>query len=86
MKKLRTIRITHDIENRIEFLFFAEFFRMCGIYVGEYIYDPTGENREINIMASVDKEYFDVDLYVGRQNIPQGILPENALYYQRISE
>lgn len=87
MKKLRTIRITHDITNRIEFLFFAEFFRMCGVYVGEYIYDKTHQNKEINIEDSVGEEDFDVDLYVGSEragNMPKGILPEMVIYYQDI--
>lgn len=89
MKKLRTIRITHDITNRIEFLFFAEFFRMCGVYVGEYIYDKTHQNKEINIEDSVGEEEFDVDLYVGserKKDIPEGILPENTLYYYDIQQ
>ena len=87
MKKLKTIRIVHDITNRIEFLFFAEFFRMCGVYVGEYIYDKTHQNKEINIEDSVGEENFDVDLYVGSErakDMPEGVLPENALYYYDI--
>lgn len=87
MKKLRKIRIIHDIKNRIDFLFFAEFFRMCGVYVGEYIYDKTHQNKEINIEDFLGIEDYDVDLYVGnetKKNMPVGILPEKTIYYSDV--
>lgn len=87
MKKIRTIRIIHDITYRIEFLFFAEFFRMCGVYVGEYIYDKNHQNREIDIETAKIDEEFDVNFYVGEEKngeIPLGVLPENTVYFREI--
>lgn len=35
MERLLAIRIFHSTENKIEFLFWAELFRLCGVFVGE---------------------------------------------------
>lgn len=77
MRKMKSIKIVHNIKNRIEFLFMAEFFRLCGIYVGEYIYynqdqikkmqcieDKQPCVKEIEYACDLEDEC-DVELYVG---------------------
>ena len=77
MRKMKSIKIVHNIKNRIEFLFMAEFFRLCGIYVGEYIYynqdqikkmqcieDKQLCVKEIEYACDLEDEC-DVELYVG---------------------
>lgn len=78
MKNFKSIKIIHNIKNRIEFLFFAEFFRLCGIFVGEYIYYAPGYAEKIKSQEQENKESVkeieyarepkdecDVELYVG---------------------
>ena len=94
MKNFKSIKIIHNIENRIEFLFFAEFFRLCGIFVGEYIYyaPEYAENiksREIDDEDSVREiEYArepqdecDAELYVGLDiSDSMGIFSNNTVF------
>ena len=78
MKNFKSIKIIHNIENRIEFLFFAEFFRLCGIFVGEYIYYAPGYVENIERRDTEDEDSIreieyarepqdecDAELYVG---------------------
>ena len=70
-KEIKSIKIIHDIDNRIEFIFLAEFFRLCGIYVGEYIHEMIYENREICAKDINPDDQFDVDIYVGKEKLPR---------------
>lgn len=51
MGKFRAVKIIHHIVDRLDFLFLAEFFHFCGLYVGEEIlgsgqFDPLQELEE----------------------------------------
>ena len=97
MKNFKTIKIIHNIENRIEFLFFAEFFRLCGIFVGEYIYYAPGyaeniESRETEDEDSVreieyareSQDECDAELYVGLDiSEPMGIFSDGTVFLTR---
>ena len=97
MKKFKSIKIIHNIENRIEFLFFAEFFRLCGIFVGEYIYYAPGyaeniKSRETDDEDSVREiEYArepqdecDAELYVGLDiSDSMGIFSNNTVFLKK---
>ena len=97
MKNFKSIKIIHNIENRIEFLFFAEFFRLCGIFVGEYIYyaPEYAENiksGEIDVEDSVREiEYArepqdecDAELYVGLDiSDSMGIFSNNTVFLRK---
>lgn len=70
-KEIKSIKIIHDIDNRIEFIFLAEFFRLSGIYIGEYIHETIYENREICAKDVNPDDQFDVDIYVGKEELPR---------------
>lgn len=69
-EEFKSIKIIHDIDNRIEFIFLAEFFRLCGIYVGEYIHETAYGNREICAREINPTDQFDADIYVGKNELP----------------
>lgn len=60
METFRSIKIIHDIKDRMDFLFLAEFFHFCGLYVGEGIafmpdsFEET-DSRCFDIFISIDK-------------------------------
>lgn len=72
MREFKSIRIIHNIDNKIEFIFFAEFFRLCGIYVGEYIFDSKKKNEEINLEDANSQDCFDADIFVGLSEVSSG--------------
>lgn len=41
MEQFRAVKIIHSISDRLDFLFLAEFFHFCGLYVGEEILGST---------------------------------------------
>lgn len=67
MKKDFAIRIFHNTTNKIEFLFWAELFRLCGIFVGEgLLSDRVGEElAEKKKRQDADDSCFQVFLAIG---------------------
>lgn len=54
METFRSIKIIHNVEDRVDYLFLSEFFRFCGLYIGEGIASmPDSFER-------TDKNCFDV--------------------------
>lgn len=88
MKEFTAIRIVHNIINRIEFNFFAEFFRFCGIYVGEFILYSENEyaNKEISLVDMNSGDCFDADLYVGLYDIDESVesFSEDAIFLKTV--
>lgn len=74
MGKFETIKIIHDIKSREAFTFYSEFFRIYGIYVGEYIALPEDEMDE-ELDVRLDDQKFDIELYLGetKENTPSSI-------------
>ena len=62
---MKAIKIVYDINARIEFLFLAEFFRLCGVYVGEFVFDEGCGDLSNNENPEDD---FDIELFVKRDN------------------
>lgn len=63
MKQLRAIKIFHDVQTRIDFLFLAEFFHFCGLYVGEGVF------LEPDYLNEADCSCFDVFLFTSSVNL-----------------
>ncbi len=58
MQDLKAIKIIHGISDRIDFLFLAEFLRLCGFYVGEQKLSSFSPGKEL------DSGCFDAYIYV----------------------
>lgn len=82
---VKSVIIIHKIDDRIDFLFLAEFFRFCGFYVGE---------KTIQTITSIEDMYnkpYDVYIWIppveDRLKIPNFIEQQNKhemLYFQEI--
>lgn len=66
MEKFRAIKIVYNIgdkvNDRIDYLFLAEFFRMCGLYVGEEY-----ELEQFNPMKELEEKCFDSFICVSEE-------------------
>lgn len=60
MEQFRAVKIIHSISNRLEFLFLAEFFHFCGLYVGE----ETLGSTDFDPVRDVEDRCFDVFICV----------------------
>lgn len=62
MEKFRAIKIVHNIYNRIDYLFLAEFFRLCGLYVGE-----EDNLEQFDPMKELEDKCFDFFIFVSKE-------------------
>lgn len=74
MEKLRAVKIIHNIVDRLDFLFLAEFFHFCGLYVGEEILG----SEQFDPLQELEDRCFDVFICVS-----SGEILEHSLYYDR---
>lgn len=56
MGRFRAVKIIHNISDRLDFLFLAEFFHFCGLYVGEEILDV----KQFDPLQDLADQCFDV--------------------------
>lgn len=67
LKKFRSVKIYHEIINRINFFYLAEFFRFMGILVcEEIIVEPQGIQEKTEIEKNTK---YDAYIYVGKRKI-----------------
>lgn len=62
MEKFRAVKIIHSISDRLDFLFLAEFFHFCGLYVGEEIFG----SADFDPVRELEERCFDVFICVSR--------------------
>lgn len=62
MRKLRSVKIIHNISDRLDFLFLAEFFHFCGLYVGEEILG----SEQFDPLQELEDQCFDIYICVSR--------------------
>lgn len=74
MEKFRSIKIIHNIDDRIDYLFLAEFFRLCGLYVGE-----DDDIEQFDPMKELENECFDFFICVSRQEKNEERLSKDEL-------
>lgn len=62
MEKFRAIKIVHNVYNRIDYLFLVEFFRLCGLYVGE-----EDNLEQFDPMKELEDKCFDFFIFVSKE-------------------
>lgn len=68
LKRVFSVGIFHDIQNKVEFLFLAEFFRLCGIFVGEILLsDRVDQESPDRAKQDENDECFSLFLCIGRR-------------------